>query len=215
MNHSKLPSGSYFTCPSFPRWGCHCRRPLTLGPRVTQVHVSPLKSVVTGLWVEERRAGQPAGGGVGMGVGACPGVWPTCIPETRSLKVRHTREKATFSFHQVPKKVNDRVMPLCLCFVSWSGRCHKNFLFAVWTLANYKVGAIIFFHIKFIFRHDFKEQETCSFSTSLTIHHSPFSPVVFREDGYHSFHWPQNGLVNDHRVLLIVPILTEKLKLHM
>ena len=107
-----------------------------------------------------------------MGVGACPGVWPTCIPETRSLKVRHTREKATFSFHQVPKKVNDRVMPFCLCFlcfVSWSGRCHKNFLFAVWTLANYKVGTIIFFHINFIFRHDFKEQETCSFPTSLTI----------------------------------------------
>ena len=90
----------------------------------------------------------------------------------RSLKVRHTREKATFSFHQVPKKVNDRVMPFCLCFlcfVSWSGRCHKNFLFAVLTLANYKVGAIIFFHINFIFRHDFKEQETCSFPTSLTI----------------------------------------------
>lgn len=42
----------------------------------------------------------------------------------------------------------------------------------------------------------------------------PFAPVVFREDGNHSFHRAQDGSVNNHGSFLVIAIMaTEKRKL--
>lgn len=42
--------------------------------------------------------------------------------------------------------------------------------------------------------------------------HLPFPAIVLRENGYHPFHRAQDGAVDDHGPVLLIPVLTEKMK---